>query len=115
MDELKKKITLLNSKPGENRAEVIEEDRETQSEDARHAMALINSAGDVFKPIGSKHLGTAVIHYYSMGEDGLEPKYFVVCQTSVGNVTEHHADLGWKQLRSSLMKAYGRSEPKTRD
>lgn len=112
--ELTKKVSVLGSKPGGNRAEVIEEDREVESERARYSMDLVQRAGEVFKPVGADYLGTAVIHYYSLEHLATNPQFFVACQTALKNVAEHHADLGWKQLQSALMKVYGRKEPKTR-
>lgn len=112
--ETKKKLTVLDSFPGKNSAEVLEEERETNSQEAQYAMVLIKEAGRLFKPIGADYIGSAVIHYYSHEVLPSHPQFFVACQTAMGDVAEQHADLGWKQLKSALMKVYGRKEPKTR-
>jgi hypothetical protein len=114
MEETKKKVLLGDTG---NRAEVFEEDKSTKSVDAVHAKELLNRAGTLHKPLGAKYLGYAIVHYYET-ENALMPSqktYFVACHTDVAKVNEGHADIGWKQLKSALMKSYGRDDPKTRN
>jgi hypothetical protein len=99
-----------------NRAEVSVEHRDTQTVDAHYTKDLLKKAGKIGLPIGAKYLGSAVIHYYERaGISRAERTYLVACQTNVAKVEEHHADIGWKQLKSALMDAYGRPEPKVRN
>lgn len=98
-----------------NKAEVSEEERDASSLDAQHAKALITQAGKLFAPIGSIYLGSATCHYYESSPGTFQRQFFVACQTDVSLVEEGHADLGWKQLKSALMSAYGRKEPKNRE
>lgn len=98
---------------GENKAEVTEEKRNPQTEDAKHASDLAKRAGEVFLPLGAEYLGSAIIHYYSKAKLLSAPDFFVACQLNVSKVTEHHADLGHRQLRTALMDAFGRARPRT--
>jgi hypothetical protein len=94
-------------------AEVTEEDRDTTTEEAKHVKKLVARAGKMLCPMGSEYLGSGAVHYYSKaGVSG--PQYFIACQTDINKVVEGHADMGWKQLKSAFMKAYGRTEPKVR-
>jgi hypothetical protein len=98
------------------RATVIEEDRDPRTEESLQAKTLLRNAARLHQPLGSDYLGSAVVHYFS--KPGLmesDKTYFFVCGTSVTEIEEGVADLGWKTLRTALMKAYGREEPKTRN
>lgn len=97
-----------------NKAEVTEETRNAQSLDAQYARSLVAQAGKMFTPLGSIYLGSACVHYYESAPTMMNRQYFTACQTDVSVVEEQHADLGWKNLKSALMKAFGRKEPKTR-
>lgn len=109
--ETKKKVLLGDTG---NRADVVEEDRNAYSPGAQHSKQLVGNAGKLHTPLGADYIGSAVVHYYK--KDGLTgPMFMVVCQADVTHVLEHHADLGWKQLRACLQKAFGRPEPKMRN
>lgn len=112
-DEVNKKVFIGDSG---TKAEVSEVDRDPNNTSAHYTRDLMRKAGDFQAPIGSKYLGSAVVHYYSKdGMDEESKSYFSVCQCDVRKVDEGHADMGWKMLKSALMKAYGRSEPSSRD
>ena len=108
-EETKKEVFIGDSG---NTAEVTEEFKSAQTLEAKYAKELLMKAGIVHQPDETKYLGSCAIHYYK--KDGLAgiPQYFVACQTDVAEVSEGHADIGWKQLRSAMMKSYGREEPK---
>lgn len=110
--EAKKKVVL-----GEDpraRAEMSEETKNPNSIEARYGQSLMLQAGKLFEPLGSRYLGSATVHFYEKptlsGAD-----IFFACQCNVEKVAENIADLGWKSLRSALMKACGRKEPKARN
>lgn len=112
-DELTKKNVFVGD--GGTKAQVFEEQRSTKSLEGNYAKVLVRQAGELHKPIGTKYLGSGVVHYYE--KDGLttnEKNYFVVCQTDVAAINEGHCDVGWKQLKAAFMQSYGREEPKTR-
>lgn len=112
--ERKKKVSLYGE-PGKNRAEVTEEDRETNTEMGQHAKGLIRQAGVLYRPLGSEYLGSAVVHFYKNEPLPSHPTYFVLTHVTLdGAVSEHHANVGYQQLKSALMKSFGRKEPKTR-
>lgn len=98
-----------------NKAEVEEETRNPTTLGARHSMDLIKRAAELHLPLGATYVGSAVVHYYEKETLTGQPQYFVACHCDVKKVVEQHADLGWKQLKSSLMRAYGRNDPKTRN
>ena len=99
-----------------NRADIIEEDRNAQSEDARYGRELVAQAGDLFKPEGFELKGTATVFYYEKPTlTKLGQEFVYACQTDVSKVNENVADIGWKGLKNALMKAFGREQPKTRD
>lgn len=113
--EKKKKVTVLGGKPGQNKAEITEQEQNANSEIAIHAQGLLKTAGKVLSPEGSTYLGSAVIHYYSKEVIATNPYFFCVIQLGgLSKVEEQHADLGWKQLKSAFMQAYGREESKAR-
>ena len=110
--ETKKKVSVLGGGPGQNKAEVTVEERDAYGEGAQHAKTLVERAGKMFTPEGAKYLGSATIHYYSKEQIASNPSYFHLCQVHIGPVVEQHADLGWKELKSVMMKTYGRNDPK---
>lgn len=112
--ETKKKVTVLGQ-IGKNRAEITEEEKSVTSERAIHAQSLLKQAGELFAPDGAKYLGSATIHYYSKEAVASNPQFFCGCQVNLTmDVVEQHADLGHRQLKSALMRSFGRAEPKTR-
>lgn len=108
-----KKITKLGELGG-NTAEIIEEERNPHSDSAHHAQSLMEKAGEIYRPFNHKYLGSATIHFYSDESNLTNPQHAVICQTHIKKVSEHHADFGWKQLKSAFMKTFGRAEPKIR-
>lgn len=97
------------------KATVFEEDKSARSLGAKYTKDLMEKAGQFHCPDGAAYLGSAVIHYYArQGLGANDKEYFVTCQTDVSRVSEGHADIGWKQLKSAFLKSFGRSEPKSR-
>lgn len=110
-ESIKKKVFVGDEG---QRATVEEEDRDVAAPIAIHTKNLVAQAGAMQTPTGAEYLGSAVVHYYSKKELFAD-NFFVACQVDVKKVAEGHADVGWKQLKSAFMKAYGRAEPKMRN
>lgn len=110
----KEKIKRVLVGESGNIAEITEEDRSPDTEDAKHSRSLMEHAARQYCPLGADYLGFAVVFYYSKTSLPSNPQFFTACQTSVVNVPEQFADVGHKQLRTALMSAYGRSQPKRR-
>ncbi len=92
-----------------NRAEVTEEDKNAQSEMGEALRRIVGEAGRMMIPIGFDYAGSASVFYYK--KDGLlGPEFVTACSTDVAKVEEQLADLGHKNLRTALMKAFGRTE-----
>ena len=72
---------------------------------------LLITAGKAVRPIGFDYLGTACVHYY-VAESGMTTNAFAFIQHTVGmnEVPEQAADAGHKELKTTLMKIYGRRE-----
>lgn len=114
MEDIKTKKLATTDQPGGHRATVTEETINAHSFEAKHAQELIGKAGKFMAPLNAHYMGSAVVHYYQVDQiDGMDQLF--LCQCNVKEITEVVADLGWKQLRSALMKALGRAEPKTRN
>lgn len=88
--------------------------------DRKHANDLVKKAGKIVTPRGCEYLGSAVVHYFRQPSKdsplAIEQnhEYAVVTQVLVKKVSEGFADIGWKQLKTDLMKAFGRTPPRTR-
>lgn len=105
-DEKKKKITHLGGKPGQNRAEVTQEELDARTELNQFAKRMITEAGTRLAPDGFDHIGSATVHYYS--KRGLAgPVYAHKCHLVVSDLEEAHAGLGLQSLRTDLMEAFG--------
>lgn len=114
--EEKKKIRLIssNSDAKGNRVDASEEELTPNSARAQHAKELIIRAAEIHKPLEADYLGSAVVHFYKRDILANQQSLFVACQTNMEGVTdEQHASLGWAQLRSAMMKRWGRKDPKT--
>lgn len=112
-DYTKKKITPLNAKPGDNKADVFEEYRPVNTEYTQHARALMEQAGKMYSPEGADYLGFVVCHYFAK-ETVAGPTFFTACQISVSKVDEGAAGIGIQTLRQKTMEAYGHKAPKER-
>lgn len=109
------KKSIVYGDIGSNRATVTEEELDITPYGPERD--LLKKAGKGCCPIGdAKYLGSAAIHYYSRETLPSSPEFFVVCQTAdMKGVVENHADLGYRQLKTALMKVFGRKEPRTRN
>lgn len=111
MAEIKKKLFVGDTG---NRATVFEEEKNANSEIGEQLRMMVGAAGQLLCPIDFEYAGSATVFYYK--KDGLQgPDFVTACSTDVKKVEEQFADLGWKNLKAALMKAYGRAEPKTRN
>lgn len=108
------KKSIMYGDLGSNRATVTEEELDLTPFGSEQA--LLRRAGKGCSPLGdAKYLGSAAIHYYSREVLPSNPEYFVICQTvDMKGVVEHHADVGYRQLKTALMKVFGRKEPRRR-
>ena len=102
-----------------NKAKIETEDLDANSERSKKAKSMLADHGKMMAPRNGKYLGTAVVHYYQLHAgrtDGLivagKDEWTVICESHVTNVPEGLADFGWKQLKESLMKAFGRRQPR---
>lgn len=96
--------------PQKKKREVAVHDEFVRPQDdpkAEHANHLIRSAGDSLRRGGYRYLGSGVVHYY---DSLLAPNEFIAIKQTPGleRVPEGFADVGWKQLRSVMMRVYGR-------
>lgn len=113
--EINKKIKVLQNTMDVqgNTLNITEESKDVDTDMAVHARGLLEQSGRLYTPIGADYVGSAVVHYYSkkgLSENSID--LFCMCQTDVGSVTEKHADIGLKQLRSALMNLWNRKEAK---
>jgi len=114
-DDAENKKTTSKTLIGDSgfKAEVTEENKNPKSIEGQRAASLIKRAGSYLCPVGFTYKGFAVVHFFE--KQAVEgPEYSMACQTEVKEVNEGHADIGWKSLRSALMNAYGRSDPRNR-
>jgi hypothetical protein len=98
-----------------NKAEVTREVRANNLQ-TEGAQVKVREAGRMLQLPQSKYLGSVTIHYYENGSVlDMDEKYSCQTQlTDIGNVSEGHADFGWKEARRALMRAFGREVPKKR-
>lgn len=103
-----------------NRAKVEETALNPKTERSVEAQRRLTSAGELLAPQGAKYLGSAAVHFYAFDAgkaSGMvisgKDEYATVEQTRVDGVNEGLADFGWKQLQKALMKAFGRTPPRT--
>lgn len=110
-EQKRKKVFVGNTG---NKAEVTEEDKPANSEMGDALRRIVGEAGQLMVPIGFDYIGSATVFYYK--KDGLVgPEFVTACSTDVKKVEEQFADMGWKNLKAALMKAFRRAEPRTRD
>lgn len=108
------KRTVLFGEDGKHKAEVTDEQLESDDRSANSSQ-LISKSGMLFTPDTYEYLGSAIVHYYSKEKLANNPNFVVVCQTvGIENITENHADIGWKALGTKLMACFGRKIPKVR-
>lgn len=96
----------------QNRADIKREvftDHPTQAQ----AEMNIKLAGNNLAPWGFEYEASAVIHYYKKPNTH---DYIFIAQTiGFHHIPEGQADVGLKELRRSLMAAYGREEQRRKD
>lgn len=109
-DELGKKIEETSSaiqrvrKKLDIKTETISDNREVH----QHHRELIKRAGSTLTPIGSRYVGTAVVHVYEPFSDA-GGMLCVTNATFTKEITEVQAGLAMDELRRKLMAAYGRT------
>lgn len=70
-------------------------------------------AGFNLKPLGFEYQGSASVHYYrKFGSDDFT---FIVQLIGFKDIEEGQADLGWKEMKKSLMKLFGREDKRRTD
>lgn len=92
--EVKNKVTF------EHEQVKSDDERRKKSED------LMKRSGEVMKPVGYEHVGSATVHFYK--NMFAQDNFSTVTMSQVSRVPEGFADMGWKELRKSLMRAFGR-------
>lgn len=110
--DVKKSVHFGND--GQHKAEITEEDKNPRSEEANRGKQLMEEAAKLFCPIGAKYTGAASVFYYTHPSltEGSE-QFSYACLVDVKQASEQVCDIGWKGLRTALMKCFGREVPKT--
>lgn len=92
---------------------VVTEDTKIIKDDDQLAMDTnhhLKRALDVACPQGYFPVGVGAFLMYK--SKVVNDDYAFVCATPIGGASEGMCDIGWKRLRSALMRTFGRSEPR---
>lgn len=73
-----------------------------------NAQSNLKLSGLAIAPFGMVYHGSAVVHYYK--KSGTNDFAFATQLVGLQTIEEGQADVGWKELKKALMKAYGRED-----
>lgn len=100
---------LILPKPEVTENTTVIQDSEQMALDVNH---YIKRSGDAGAVPGYFYVGSACFHMYK--SKIVADDYNFMCATPIGAASEGMCDIGWKRLRSALMRTFGRAEPKRR-
>jgi hypothetical protein len=71
----------------------------------------LKRSGEAAMPHDHFYVGSAAFHIYK--HKNMQDSFAFICATPIGAASEGMCDVGWKRLRSALMRSFGRAEPRS--
>lgn len=84
----------------------IKRDNLTDHPSKSFATVGLTNAGKALKPFQFEYQGSVAIHFYKI--EGRDEYAFIVQQVGLPKIPEGQADVGFKEMKRTMMSVYGR-------